>query len=229
MQILSHRANACGPDALAENSPASVRTALYRGWGLELDIRRTHGGTFYFSHDPRPESVGAGADAICAAIRAYPSATVAMNVKEIGYERELIAYLDQQGILDQVVLFDMELLESVPGRTANLFRYYHSTVRIAARVSDRGESLDRALGITPASVVWLDEFDMLWAGEADIRQLRAAGRQVYAVAPDLHGAQFPMTRERCVEFARWGVDAVCTDYPASVQRVLDQEGLRVAA
>ena len=229
MEMLAHRANVCGPDHLAENTPGSVRAALASGWGLELDVRRTAGGVFYFSHDGRPAADAAEADDICAAIARYPAATIAMNVKETGYEGDLLAYLDRRGILRQSVLFDMELVEPVAGATAALFRQLHPTVRIAARVSDRREPLRRALAIEAASIIWLDEFDMLWAEECDIQTLRSRGRSVYAVAPDLHGAAFDRTRARCVEFARWGVDAVCTDYPASVQRVLGDLPMGAAA
>ena len=43
--------------------------------------------------------------------------------------------------------------------TARRCRDLHPTIRLAARVSDRGESIERALGISVASVIWLDEFD----------------------------------------------------------------------
>ncbi len=215
METLAHRANVCGPDRLAENTAGAVRASLANGWGLELDIRRSPNGAFYFSHDAQARPDPSSADAVCAAIRQHPTATLALNVKELGYERELIAYLERQRIVAQTVLFDMELIERVPGQTAALFRCLHPSIRIAARVSDRGESLDRALAISFASVVWLDEFDVLWATESDVRLLRDAGRTVFAVAPDLHGAPFARTSERCLEFAAWGVAAICTDYPAS--------------
>ena len=211
MEILAHRANVCGPDRLAENTPGSVRAALANGWGLELDVRRTAAGVFYFSHDRRASADAAQADEICAAIARYPAATVAMNIKETGYERELLAYLAHHGILAQSVLFDMELVEAVPGQTAALFRQLDPTVRIAARVSDRKEPVRRALAIDAASVIWLDELDIMWATEEDVQALRAGGRSIYAVAPDLHGAVFARTRDRCLEFARWGVTGICTD------------------
>src|SRR5262249_17799326 len=151
-------------------------------------------GVFYFSHDPREADDPSPADAVCGAIRRHPSATVALNLKELGYERELLEYLDRQRILRQMVLFDMELIEPVPAETARLLRGCHPTIRIAARVSDRGERVDRALSIAAASVIWLDEFDLLWATETDVQRLREAGRTIYAVAPDLHGAPFERTR-----------------------------------
>lgn len=229
MDILAHRGNVCGPDALAENTAGAVRAALANGWGLELDVRRGPRGVFYFSHDPRQTDDPSPADDVCGAIRRHPSATVALNVKELGYERELLEYLDRQRVLRQMVLFDMELIEPVPGLTAQLFHGHHPAVRIAARVSDRGEGVERALSIAAASVIWLDEFDLLWATDADVRRLRDAGRTVYAVAPDLHGAPFERTRERCLEFAAWGVSAICTDYPASLQRVLTPDRVEAAA
>ena len=88
-------------------------------------------------------------------------------------------------------------------------------------MSDRGESIERALSIGAASVVWLDEFDRLWATEQDVRRLKQAGRMVYAVSPDLHGFSLIATRARWAQFSAWGVDGICTDYPVELPRYLN--------
>ena len=93
-------------------------------------------------------------------------------------------------------------------------------VKIAARVSDRGESIERALSIPEADIIWLDEFDRLWCTEADVRRLRDAGRTVHAVSPDLHGGTFQQARRRWLDFIQWGVDGICTDYPAALDSLL---------
>jgi hypothetical protein len=113
-------------------------------------------------------------------------------------------------------LFDMELIEPLPGATARLYRTLDPTVRIAARVSDRREPIERALGIDSASVIWLDEFERCWASARDVRRLKNQGKTVYAVSPDLHGFSLDVTRRRWEEFIRWGVDGICTDYPAAL-------------
>jgi glycerophosphoryl diester phosphodiesterase len=200
--ILSHRGNIVGPCPSAENRLPTVDAALRWQWGLETDIRRDPRGRFYISHDARPTAAGFVAEDFCALFRANPASTIALNIKELGYEAELLAFLEAQRVLDQVFLFDMELLETAPGETARRFRELNSRVRIAARVSDR------------------DEFTGPHFTEADVRQLQRAGRQVHAVSPDLHGATCETSRARWMDFIDWGVDGICTDYPAALDRLL---------
>jgi|SRR5581483_3520247 len=220
--VLAHRGNLRGPNRAAENSVAAVAGALRRGWGVELDIRRAADGCFYVPHDPRPTADGALADDLFAILRGHPDATVALNVKELGYEEALVEYLHEQGVVSQSFLFDMELVEPCPGESARVFRRCDPSVRLAARVSDRGEPLDRALAIGAASIIWLDEFDDFWCTEADVRRLKDEGRTIYAVSPDLHGFPAADTRRRWVQFAEWGVDGICTDYAAALDCVLGE-------
>jgi glycerophosphoryl diester phosphodiesterase len=217
--ILAHRGNTSGACSVTENRLPAVHRALARGWGLEIDIRRTPDGRFYVSHDPQASADGLGAGAFCALFREYPAATIALNVKETGYEDDLLAYLEDQDVLSQTFLFDMELIERHPGATARLFRHLHATVPIAARVSDRGESVDQALAIEVAAVIWLDEFDSQWCTEADVQRLKRAGRTVYAVSPDLHKYSLEISRQRWTQFYDWGVDGICTDFPAELERM----------
>lgn len=230
LTIFAHRGNAEGPSPDTENGLAAIGASLRRGWGVEIDLRRAGDGRFYISHDRRPSADGCEADPVCALLRAYPEAKVALNVKELGYEEALVAYLEAQWILPRAFLFDMELLEANAGETARAFKRLRRGVRVAARVSDRGESIERALAID-ASIVWLDEFDRLWCTEQDIRRLKRAGRQVYAVSPDLHRFSPNDTRERWIQFCRWGLDGICTDYASALASVvtvvtaLDQVGV----
>jgi glycerophosphoryl diester phosphodiesterase len=219
--ILAHRGNIAGPSPREENRLPIITTALARGWGLEVDIRRARDGRFYLSHDPQPSADdGLLAGKWCAALRRAPGAVVALNVKELGDEEDLIGFLRAEQVLRQVVLFDMELIEPVPGDTARRLRALNPLVRIAARVSDRGESIDRALAIDAASVIWLDEFDRQWSTEADVWRLKKAGRAVFAVSPELHRFPLDRARARWTDFIEWGVDAICTDYPAELARTI---------
>jgi glycerophosphoryl diester phosphodiesterase len=214
--ILSHRGNLVGPCKSAENRLPTVRAALECGWGVETDIRRAADGRFYIAHDEKPSAHETPAEDFFALFRAYPNATIALNIKELGSEQALIDLLDHEDVAHQTFLFDMELLEERAGATARTFRILHPTIRIAARVSDRGESITHALGITVATVIWLDEFDGPCFTEADVRRLKDAGRSVYAVSPDLHGKPAEDCRRRWLDFIRWGVDGICTDYPAAL-------------
>ncbi len=227
--ILSHRGNLVGPSPAAENQLATVRSALACGWGIETDIRRAADGRFYISHDPQPSAHETPATDFFALFREYPDATVALNIKELGDERALIELLDHEDVSAQTFLFDMELLEPHAGQTARLFRTFHPTIQIAARISDRGESVDQALAIDVASVIWLDEFDGPFFSDADVRRLKAAGRTVYAVSPDLHGKSAADCRRRWLDFIRWGIDGICTDYPAALAYVIRAVTREVAA
>lgn len=227
--ILAHRGNTTGPDRAAENGLAAIGRALRLGWGLEIDIRRDAAGRFYVSHDPAPPGDAAPADGVCALLRAHPRAQVALNIKELGDEAALVDYLDGQGVLDQCCLFDMELLETPPGATARIFRALHPTVAIAARVSDRGESLAQALSIDVAQTIWLDEFDGPWATRADLDRLKAAGRRVWMVSPDLHGASLQDARRRWREVLTWGLDGLCTDYAEALEHDIETQFRRVTA
>jgi glycerophosphoryl diester phosphodiesterase len=218
--ILSHRGNLVGPCPSAENRLPTVRAALECGWGVETDIRRAADGRFYISHDPRPTAHETPAEDFLALFRAYPGATIALNIKEVGDEGALLALLDRFGVAAQTFLFDMELIERHAGETARIFRAAHPTIRIAARISDRGETIDRALGIEEAGVIWLDEFDGPSFTGADVQRLKAAGRAVFAVSPDLHGRPAEECRRRWLEFLHWDVDGICTDYPAALAYVI---------
>lgn len=212
LTILAHRGNVDGPNRQSENRASTLDAALRRGYGLETDIRRAPDGTFYIAHDPTSRTDGLEAAVSCASFRAHPGAEIALNVKELGDEAALVRFLVEQGVDTQVFLFDMELLEPVAGETLELYRRLRPTLRLAARVSDRGESVDRALAMTGADIIWLDEFDGPWCTAQDIRRLRAAGRVVYAVSPDLHGASLDVARERWHFFCNYGVNGICTDY-----------------
>jgi glycerophosphoryl diester phosphodiesterase len=221
MIIFAHRANRNGVIELEENTLSAVEECLSKGWGIETDIRRTPGGEFYISHDAVPRNSSNAAEAYCAVFRRFPSSVIAMNIKELGYEPELVQFFKVQGVTDSVFLFDMELLEEQPGSAVKRFRECSPTIRLAARVSDRGESIKRALMIGGASVIWLDEFDSLWVCESDIRALKEAGRTIYAISPEIHGFTLDAAKMRWEALSDWGVDGICTDFPMLLERQLD--------
>lgn len=115
-------------------------------------------------------------------------------------------------VLNQVFLFDMELLETQVGQTAQLFRRLSPNIKLAARVSDRGEPIDRALSIESADIIWLDEFDSLWITEEDIFRLKSASKTIYAISPEIHGFSIKDVKNRWFDFYTWCVDGICTDY-----------------
>jgi glycerophosphoryl diester phosphodiesterase len=221
MFLLAHRGNLRGPAGHAENSLGLLREALELGFGLETDIRRAANGCFYVSHDAVEAPSPPWANDHAGLWRQYPRQTIALNVKELGYEAALLDFLRAGGVLGQVFLFDFELLEKVPGETARFMRALDPSIRLAARVSDRfGETVEQALAIECAEVIWLDEFDSLWLGQEPIAALKAAGKRLYAISPEIHGFPLEVARRRWADFACWGVDGICTDFPIEARRVL---------
>jgi hypothetical protein len=144
----------------------------------------------------------------------FPSAPLAVNVKELGYESELIR-LAREGVFgNSAFYFDFELLEpQTPGAAQRTLRALPGggDVRMASRLSDRDEPLARCMAI-PADVVWADEFDRLWLTKNDIGAIHSAGRKVYAISPELHGFSEAERRRRWADFKSWGVDGLCTDF-----------------
>lgn len=222
MIVLAHRGNLRGPAPERENSLALIEEALSLGFGLETDVRYSAGHGFYISHDVAEAGGGAAPlGAHCELWRRHLEALVALNIKELGQEVELLEALRGMRVMGQVFLFDMELIEARAGETARQYRRLDPSVVLAARVSDRGEPLERALGIEVADVVWLDEFDRPWATSDTVHRLKDAGKTIYAVSPELHGRPVEEARARWRDFARWGVDGICTDWPELLQSDLN--------
>jgi glycerophosphoryl diester phosphodiesterase len=224
MVILAHRANLRGPEPATENSLAATRTVLELGFGVETDLRRDAAREFYIAHDAQPHCPENDFAAFERLFRAFPDRIVAMNVKELGYEAELVALLRSGALGERAFYFDFELLEpTTPGRTQRLIAALPdgAGVPLAARLSDRGESIDQCLAI-PAEVVWADEFDALWLTEREVRAVRDAGRRFYAISPELHGFDEAARLHRWADFRRWGVDGLCTDYALSAREYFSQ-------
>ena len=216
MEVIAHRANVAGKEPKRENTLEQVHIALGLGFGVETDIRWNPGLGFYISHDLAAFSESNNAAHHAAQWRKCPRQVIALNVKELGYEQRLAEFLIQEGVAGQTFLFDMELLETVPGKTAQQYARLNPSLRLAARVSDRNEPLAQALSIREASIVWLDEFDRMWAMEEDVVRLHSAGKKVYAVSPELHGFTLAQAQVRWEDFASWGVDGICTDNPLAL-------------
>jgi glycerophosphoryl diester phosphodiesterase len=219
MIIMAHRANLAGPLSAPENSPAACARALAEGFGLETDLRRDASGAFYISHDPLPRSPENSLSAFTGIFKKFPAAELAINVKELGYEAALIDLMNSGQLGARSFYFDFELLEpKTPGAAQRKIESLAGggRVRVAARLSDRGEPLSQCLGI-PAEIVWGDEFDSLWLTEKDARQIHAAGRLLYLISPEIHGFDLPTMKRRWQDFKSWGVDGLCTDYPLAAR------------
>ncbi len=220
IKILAHRANLSGPHSVVENSLSACAEALALGFGLETDLRRDPAGRFYISHDPHPHTAENDLAAYSELFRRYSGPELAINVKELGYESALVDLMLGGGLGATSFFFDFELLESAsPGSAQRRIRAVAGgdRVRLASRLSDRGEGLAQCLAL-PGEIVWADEFDSLWLTENEVRRVRAAGRQFYVISPELHGFDAAARRRRWADFQAWQVDGLCTDYPLEARQ-----------
>jgi glycerophosphoryl diester phosphodiesterase len=217
--LLAHRANLTGPQPALENSFAATERALELGFGLETDLRRDPQNRFYIAHDPQPWTAGNDLVKFVALFRKFSNRIIAMNVKELGYEKDLIALQASGNLGESPFYFDFELLEpKTPGRVQRLIQQLPGGERtaLAARLSDRGESLAQCLAI-PARIVWADEFDSLWLTRREVEAVHAAGRKFYAISPELHGFDEAARLKRWQQFKNWQIDGLCTDYALSAR------------
>lgn len=212
--ILAHRANLAGPHSAVENSWEDCARALEEGFGLETDLRRDAAGGFYVSHDPAARTAANGLESFTALFARHPAAELAINVKELGYEAKLVDLMASGKLGARSFYFDFELLEAKsPGATQRKIKSLPGGqgIRLASRLSDRRETLAQCLSI-PAEVVWADEFDQLWLTAREAEAVRAAGRRLFVISPELHGFDQAARKRRWQDFKQWGVDGVCTDY-----------------
>ncbi len=88
-----------------ENSLRAIRACLTRGWGVEIDIRRSPQGVFYLSHNPASCTENNCADTVLDVIReADPRSSIAVNIKELGYE--ILEAVESDNITEVGRLFD---------------------------------------------------------------------------------------------------------------------------
>jgi glycerophosphoryl diester phosphodiesterase len=217
--ILAHRANLTGPHSVAENSVEACARALELGFGLETDLRRDASGAFYIGHDASPRTPVNSLEAYTELFRKHPRAELAINVKELGYEAELIALMKSGGLGARSFYFDFELLEpKTPGAAQKKLKSLPggNTVHVASRLSDRNEPLSQCLSI-PGEVVWGDEFDKLWLTANEAKLVHASLRSLYVISPEIHGFDLATMRKRWQDFKDWGVNGVCTDFAIEAQ------------
>ena len=213
IQILAHRGNTVGPQSESEGSFRALSHALDLGFGLEIDLRRHEDG-FYLSHDPLTEIGDESLSSLTCLFDRHPDNVIAVNVKELDYAADLIDLDSRQVFGRRAFYFDFELLEpDAPGATQRRIRQLPGgeQLNLAARISDRNESVGSCLSI-PAETVWADEFDSNWLTADVLQQVKQAGREVYVVSPELHGAQTADRMLRWEEILSWPIDGICTDY-----------------
>ncbi len=183
-------------------------------------MRRDAAGNFYISHDPHPRSPENALEAYEELFQRHSGLELAINVKELGYEPALVELMNSGRLGKRSFYFDFELLEPQnPGAAQRRIRALPKSqgVRLASRLSDRGEALSQCLAI-PGEIVWADEFDSLWLTAEKARKVREAGRLFYVISPELHGFDAEARKRRWQDFKDWRVDGICTDYPLEARK-----------
>ncbi len=179
--LAQHRANLTGPRSRRGEFPRRLRRrARRRSSGLETDLRRDAAGAFpHPSHDAKPRTADNALEAYTALFHQYPDAELAINVKELGYEKELIELMRSGRLGGRSFYFDFELLEpktagaaqrkikSLPHGDAVPRRVRVSVIAI--------EPLAQCLGIPGRSRFGAMNSDKLWMTEKDAHAVRAAG------------------------------------------------------
>ena len=180
-------------------------------------------GEFYISHDPHPRTPENSLARYTELFRQHPSAELAINVKELGYETALIELMNSGRLGKRSFYFDFELLEPAsPGAAQRKIKSLPNgaDVRLASRLSDRNETLSQCLAI-PAEIVWADEFDSLWLTEKEAGKVRESGRLLYLISPEIHGFDRAAMKRRWQDFKSWGVDGICTDYALEAKKFFE--------
>lgn len=222
--VLAHRGLLSGADRTLENRFETLARALGEGFGVETDLRYcADRGRHCLGHDLAAWTPQDDAFRFLELCRRHPGQTVALNLKDLGGLPTLLGRISDLDLWDHLFLFDMELIEPVPGETARALRDFDPRSRLAARVSDRKEPVERAAGCPFSDCVWLDEFDGPWATRATFQELARAGKPIWAVSPDLHGRSLEESRRRWADFLAWGARGICTDHALDLSRGLDLE------
>jgi hypothetical protein len=225
MVILAHRGNLRGPAPMAENSFAATAEALKMGFGLETDLRRDNARRFYIAHDQQAWTPDNDLDTFVKLFRQHPDRCIAINVKDLCHAADLVALQLSGQFGSNSFYFDFELLEPhQPGHTQHMIRKLPGgdQVRLASRLSDRDEPLEKCLSI-PANIVWADEFDSLWLTQKERAAVQDSGRLFYVISPELHGFNRDAMVKRWSDFKDWEIDGLCTDYPIAARQFFSKQ------
>jgi glycerophosphoryl diester phosphodiesterase len=215
-RVLAHRGLLDGRDPASENLLVTLRVAADAGFGLEFDVREDGHGRLVLSHDPADWS--SDRDAVSFLTDPPGTALHALNVKDPAAVPQILDVIERAGTGARFFLFDLELACGTAEEAEALAELAKARgMKVARRLSDREPVLDSILADAACEHVWLDELDGPWVDRDCVEQLRAAGKVVWYVSPELHRPQ-PVSDllPRWAEALDWGVAGICTDYPTAL-------------
>lgn len=147
--------------------------ALANDFGIETDVRDFHG-QVVIAHDPVVSECVLLQDLLAMMSPDKRHLTLALNIKADGLQHVIKQALDSCNI-SNYFLFDMSVPDAVRSMKHGL-----SVFTRESDVEPVPAFYSRASG------VWLDGFDEMWFGPADIFKHLKAGKSVCVVSPELH-------------------------------------------
>ena len=207
IQIIAHRGVWNSPSE--QNTMEALCGALKKGFGIELDVRDSHG-RLVVAHD-----VPAGGELEYNSLldeceKLELPGKLCVNIKADGLAKLLAK---SQRKLD-FVYFDMSIPE--------LIQYRKAQLPYLTRVSDVETEI---IGLDEAEGLWVDGFSKDWEDFDQVANFLQAQKQVIFVSPELHGRPFESFWSQLSSFlseiepqmkANLGI---CTDRPAKAEEV----------
>jgi hypothetical protein len=203
--ILSHRGY--WKNAAEKNLPVAFHRSFDLGFGTETDVRDC-AGKLLISHDP-PSGKEMTLDDLLD-IMGGRNLPLAMNIKADGLAVMLRDAMKRRGHTNWFV-FDM----SIPDMRQQLL----AGNPVYARISEVEAEMDWH---KDAKGIWLDAFNGQWHGVPVIQALRAKGRKVCIVSPELHKAPHMQYWQSLLPLAKDDGTLLCSDLPEEAQKMFGQ-------
>lgn len=139
--------------------------------------------------------------------------------------KKISEYFETFNLFEKAFVFDLTL------QSAKKMRKINSKIKIALIISE--------IVFEPTIQLWHTvknfDFDIVWAAEVKnlysrefINEVKATGRKIYAMSPDVHKAQhilharaYKGYQETWKDLVEWGVDGICTDLPMEFKKFMD--------
>lgn len=218
MNIISHRGYLAGGHSSEENRVDVLERAVAQGFEVEFDVNLALSkDRLVLSHertDWTPDR-----DAASFLSTPHIGERHALNIKSLLVLSPATEILRRTGTVENYFLFDFELLWPDVAEVRFLMHSLtENGFHVAYRLSEREPYLEVYLRDESVKTVWLDEFEQFWVKREHVERLKASGKQVFFVSPELHGTTEESTiKQRWSDVLHFGVDGICTDFPVQLR------------
>src|SRR5579871_1700799 len=220
-RILSRRGCLQGRSADAENTLATLKSAISRGFDVAFDIQQTpeHDG-LVLSQEPMAWSPERNVVSFLTTATAHHCH--ALRIQHLDTLPVIEKMLERARARDRFFLSHFEQVSDDSEACRALMRAAAERgFQVAYRISEREPYLEAYSRDSGIEKVWLDEVEGPWITRDHIHRLNESGIESYYASPELHSQQEPKSLPaRWEQLASWGVSAICTDYPLQLQRFL---------